>query len=63
MPNLFFISFSLMFGSKNNNIIQLGSILINEANVLLESFFQIFLHGSHVKFFKKLSIPKINKIN
>jgi hypothetical protein len=31
-----------MFGSKNNNILQLGSILINEANVLLESFFQIF---------------------
>ncbi len=31
-----------MFGSKNNNILQLGSILIIEASVLLESFFQIF---------------------
>jgi len=39
---VFFISFSLMFGSKNNNILQLGSILIIEASVLLESFFQIF---------------------
>jgi hypothetical protein len=37
---IFFISVSFMFGSKNNNILQLGSILINEANVLLESFFR-----------------------
>ncbi len=36
---IFFVSFP--FGRKNNNILRLGTILNNEANVL-KSFVQIF---------------------
>jgi len=38
------------YGSKNNNISQLGATLNNKASVL-ESFFQIFWHGRYA-FFK-----------
>jgi hypothetical protein len=42
VPNNFFINFRHLFsGSRNNNILQLGTILNNEAS-MLESFFQIF---------------------
>jgi hypothetical protein len=40
VPHKFFFG-SFTFGSKNNKILQLGTILNNEASVL-ESFFQIF---------------------
>ncbi len=47
---------SFTFGSKNDNILQLGSILNNEVSVV-ESFFQIF--GMAVDIFQKnLQIQK-----
>jgi hypothetical protein len=51
------ICFSFTFGSKNNNILQLGTILINETGVF-KSFIQIF--GMAGKYFSEfLAIPKI----
>ncbi len=49
MPNNGFV-LSFNFGSKNDNIFQLGSILNNEVSVL-QSFFQIF--GMAVDIFQK----------
>jgi hypothetical protein len=44
---------SSTFGNKNNNILQLGTILNNEAGVL-ESFFQIFsIEGKYFQNFQK----------
>jgi hypothetical protein len=37
-----------MFGSKNNNILQLGSILIIEASLVAGELLSDFWHGSHV---------------
>jgi hypothetical protein len=48
---------SFTFGSKNDNILQLGSILNNEVSVV-ESFFSDFWHGSRY-FSKKFANPKI----
>jgi len=47
VPNIFF---SFTFGSKNNNILQLGTILNTETGVF-KSFFQIF--GMAGKYFSK----------
>jgi hypothetical protein len=44
------ICFSFTFGSKNNNILQLGTILINETGVF-KSFIQIF--GMAGKYFSE----------
>jgi hypothetical protein len=55
---IIFINFCHLFsGSRNNNILQLGTILNNEAS-MLESFFQIF--GMVGRYFSEiLAIPKI----
>jgi hypothetical protein len=48
---LFKLSFT--FGNKNNNILQVGTILNNEAGVL-ESFFQVFgIEGKYFKNFRQ----------
>jgi hypothetical protein len=52
VPNKKF-KLSSTFGNKNNNILQLGTILNNEAGVL-ESFFQIFgIEGKCFQNFQK----------
>jgi hypothetical protein len=52
--NKFFV---ISFGSKNNNIFKLGTILNKEASVL-ENFFQIFSMAT-TTFSKFSTIPKI----
>jgi hypothetical protein len=47
---------SFAFGSKNNNILQLGTTLNNEASVL-ESFLSDFWHGRSI-FFRLFSKSK-----
>jgi hypothetical protein len=52
------VFWSVMFGIKNNNNLQFGIILNNEA-IVLESFIQIFgMVGTH--FSEYLEIPKKN---